>query len=113
MNGKTLESWINDELTLNDRMEKITSIEELRPEEVEKLSEEEVHDLMYTLIIDLPKEKRSHYVDMLRVAFDLRSTSPTKSYLKRDMIFYGYKFFPIPNNDKLILGVKRKIVKAN
>lgn len=94
---------------MNYIMEKITSIEELKPEDVGKLSEEDVHNLMYTLIIDLPKEKRSHYVDMLRVAFDLRSINLTKGYLKRDMMFYGYKFFPIPNNDKLIMGIKRKV----
>lgn len=87
------------------------NIDGLKVEDIDKLSEEEVHHLMYTQIAKLPKDHRSRYMDMLRTTFDLRSISPVKRNLRKDMMLYGYKFFPIPNNNDLIIGIKRKIVK--
>lgn len=89
-------------------MEKIASIKEITPENLCKLSREDVYDLLNTVVRGLPKEERSYYMDIIRTVFDFRSISPTKNYLRKDMIAYGYKFFPIPQNDKLIMGIKRK-----
>jgi hypothetical protein len=92
---------------MNDFME-LSNKEEITIENVSKLSEEEVYNLLNTVIRNIPREKRSHYMNIVKTVYDFRSISPTKSYLKKDMMVYGYKFFSIPDNNELIMGIKRK-----
>jgi len=90
-------------------MEKeIISLEELTPEKVLKLSEEDVSKLLSKIVSDLPKEKRSGYVNIINTAFEFRSISSKSRSLKGDLSLYGFKFFSIPYNNKLIMGVKRR-----
>ena len=90
-------------------MEKrIISLEELTLEKVLKLSEEDVSKLLSKIVSDLPKEKRSGYVNIINTAFEFRSISSKSRSLKGDLSLYGFKFFSIPYNNKLIMGVKRR-----
>lgn len=89
-------------------MNKTLTIDQITPQNIELLSEEEIYDVLNIVIRSLPKEQRSEYVNILKQKFDFRSISPTKNYLRKDMIMYGYKFFDIPNNNQLIMGIKRK-----
>jgi hypothetical protein len=90
-------------------MEKeVISLEQLSTENVLKLSEEDVSNLLNKIISDLPKERRSNYVSILNSAFEFRSISAKSRTLKGDLSLYGFKFFSIPYNNRLIMGVKRK-----
>lgn len=90
-------------------MEKeIIPLEELTPENVVKLSEEDVSNLLNKVISDLPKERRAPYVAVISSVFEFRSISSKNRSLKGDLSIYGFKFFPIPYNPKLIMGIKRK-----
>jgi hypothetical protein len=90
-------------------MEKeIISLEELTLEKVLKLSEEDVSKLLSKIVSDLPKEKRPGYVNIINTAFEFRSISSKSRSLKGDLSLYGFKFFSIPYNKKLIMGVKRR-----
>jgi len=86
---------------------------ELTNENIWRLSEEDISYLLNKLVSDFPKEKRMPYVDIILMAFDFRSIGINNRELKSNMAISGYKFFPIPYNNKLIWGVKRKDCKAN
>lgn len=95
-------------------MEKeIIPLEELTPENVVKLSEEDVSNLLNKVISDLPKERRAPYVAIISSFFEFRSISSRNRNLKGDLSIYGFKFFPIPYNNKLIMGIKRKTATRN
>lgn len=94
-------------------MEKKISLEELTPENVLELSEEDVSNLLIKVVEDLPKEKRSQYVNIISSAFEFRSISTKNRNLKGDLTYFGFKFFAIPYNKNLIMGIKRKPVKSN
>jgi len=89
---------------------KVISLYGLTMENVRELSEEDISYLLNRLVSDLPKEKRAKYVNIIGTAFDFRSIGMNNYSLKGDMTISGYKFFPIPYNNKLIMGVKRKSV---
>lgn len=90
-------------------MERIgIALEELSSENVRNLTEENVAQMLNRLISDYPKEKRSQYVTILGRMFDFRSISSNKPEIKRVMMNSGYKFFPIPYNNKLIMAIKNK-----
>jgi hypothetical protein len=94
-------------------MENKIVLEKLTQENVLELSEEDVSGLLIKTIIDLPKDKRSYYVKIINTAFEFRSISSKNRNLKGDLTIFGYKFFPIPNNKSLIMGIKRKSVRSN
>ncbi len=86
----------------------VMSLDELTPETVSKLSEEDVSGLLNKITSDLPKERRSEYVNIINTAFEFRSISAKSRSLKGDLAIYGFKFFPIPFNDKVLMGIKGK-----
>ncbi|MBB4036193.1 hypothetical protein GGR21_002094 [Dysgonomonas hofstadii] len=86
----------------------LASLFELTMDNVYDLSEENVSYLLNKLISDLPREKRPPYVNIISKAFDFRSIGSSNHTLKSDLMISGYKFFPIPYNNKLIMGVRRK-----
>lgn len=84
------------------------SLEELTAENILALSEKEVSDLLTIDIHKLPKEERTYYVNLISKAFDFRSISAKNKKLKGDLGMFGFKFFPIPNDNNFIMGIKRK-----
>lgn len=92
-------------------MEKTISLEEITTENIFELSEKDVSDLLNKVICDLPKDSRSYYVNIISSAFEFRSISAKKPLLKEELGMYGFKFYAIPCNKKLIMGVKRKALK--
>lgn len=93
---------------------KVISLNDLTLENVSNLSEEDISYLLNRLVSDLPREKRLPYANIISTVFDFRSIGVTNHILKNDLTISGYKFFPIPYNNKLIMGVRRKkINKAN
>lgn len=88
---------------------KIISFDQQRIDNVKNLEEEEKATLLNQLISDLPREKRLPYKQILSIVFEFRSISSKSSDLKRELIIAGYKFYPIPYNSKLVLGIKTKI----
>ena len=88
--------------------QKVFSFSDLTTENVSYLSEENVSILLNKLISDLPRARRPPYVEIINSAFDFRSIGISSHTLKSDLSTSGYKFFPIPYNNKLIMGVRRK-----
>lgn len=90
-------------------MGKHVTLEELTAENVLGLTEEEVSNLLYKEINELPKEKRSYYVNLINTAFEFRSISAKNRGLKGDLSMFGFRFFTIPNDSKYIMGIRRKV----
>ncbi len=90
-------------------MEKEISLEELSFENVTALSEEDAFNLLMKVIFDAPKEKRQNYENIIGSIFEFRSISAKNRNLKGDLSMYGFKFFSIPANNKLIMGLRRRI----
>lgn len=86
----------------------IENVTQLNNELIARLTEDEIYDLLDRVIRPLNAIERTRYMDLLRTRFDFRSIQQTKNYLRKDMEAYGYKFFKIPNNDNMIMGIKRK-----
>lgn len=84
------------------------TLDELTSKNVNDLTEENVFYLLNTLICEFPREERPQYVNIISTAFDFRSIGSGNRTLKNDLEMSGYKFFQIPYNKKLIMGVKRK-----
>lgn len=87
---------------------KTISFNELNLENVDNLSEEQVSNLLNKLVSELPRDRCGPYTNILSKAFDFRSIGSNNHALKGDLAISGFKFFPIPYNNKLIMGVKRK-----
>ncbi|MDL2213477.1 hypothetical protein LJC72_01320 [Bacteroides sp. OttesenSCG-928-D19] len=87
---------------------KVVELCEVTQENVHNFTEEEISLLLNKLVSDLPREQRAPYVQIINTAFDFRSISAKSNGLKKDLEMYGYKFFPIPANKKLVMGVRRK-----
>jgi hypothetical protein len=83
------------------------TLEELSMDNVRKLSEKEVSDMLNRLISTYSKEKRPPYTTILSTSFEFKSIEAKHSELKEKMIKGGYKFFAIPYNSKLIMAVRK------
>ena len=88
-------------------MGKTISLEELSPENIMELSEEDAFVLL-NIISDLPKEKQSYYENIITTTFEFRSISSSSRNLKGDLSMFGFKFFENPSNKKLLMGIRRK-----
>jgi hypothetical protein len=93
---------------MNSKMEKELTLDELTPENVTGLTEEEAFMLLNKVICELPREKRPYYENIISSAFEFRSISTKNKKLRGDLTMYGYAFFKIPHNDSLIMGMRRK-----
>lgn len=90
-------------------MERISSADQITPENIRQLSESDVYQLMDEVLRSLASSTRSQCMNVIKSVFDIRSISPSKKSLKKDMVLYGFKFFTIPNNSNMILGIKKRV----
>jgi hypothetical protein len=90
---------------------KVVSLNNLTMDNVRDLSEEDISYLLNKLISDLPKDRRPPYVEIISSTFDFRSIGASNQTLKGDLSISGYKFFQIPYNNKLVMGVRKKRIK--
>jgi len=77
-------------------------------ENVKEFEEEEVFEFLTNKISALDKEQRSQYVKIISTSFDIRSVSVKNRGLRADLKMFGFKFFTIPNDEKFVMGIKRK-----
>ena len=89
-------------------MEAISSIEQLTPESISRLTESEVYDVLCKVLRPLNPDKRKTFMDLMRTYFDFRSIHLSRRNLKKDMERYGYVFCKISEKDEMIMGIKRK-----
>lgn len=84
------------------------SLNDVTLQNVHKLSEKEVFDILFHLICNYPKSERLQYTNILKQAFDFNSIKANSHNLKKDMIKAGYQFYDIPYNEKLIMAIRAK-----
>jgi|GEM_PF-1569164 len=87
------------------------NIKNLTLENVWKLSEEEVFNMLQYMQENLPKENRSQYMKIIDTAFEFRSISSKRRDMKQSLTLLGFKFFKLESDSSstIITGIyKRK-----
>ncbi len=84
------------------------SLINLTTENIKDLDEEDIFEFLTNELSGLEKDKRSEYVKIISTTFDIRSVSSKNRGLRADLKMFGFKFFSIPNDNKFVMGIKRK-----